>query len=90
MNPTLSTRIDYETKIAFTHICEEIGITPSEAVRFFAKAVIDSHGIPFEIKHKLPNKLTIQAMEELNSGQGHKADSIDALFKEAEIDLNYA
>ena len=63
MNPTRSTRIDYETKIAFIHI---------------------------EIKHKLPNKLTIQAMEELNSGQGHKTNSIDALFKEANIDLNYA
>jgi len=90
MNLSISTRIDYETKIAFTDVCEEIGITPSEAMRIFVREVVDSHRIPFEIKDKQPNELTRQAMQELNSGQGHKVSSVNQLFKELNINLTDA
>lgn len=38
--------------------------------------------ITFKGKYKQPNNLTIQAMEELDSGGGHKVNSVDELFKE--------
>lgn len=61
----LTTRIDHETKVAFTEICEEIGLTTSQAIKLFTKAVINHGGIPFELKVRQPNAVTQAAMEEL-------------------------
>ena len=76
----LSTRIDHDTKLAFTHVCEEMGLSPSQAIKLFAKAVINYGGIPFELKVKQPNALTADAIKELEAGKGNKADTVDELF----------
>lgn len=76
----LSTRIDQETKLAFTNVCEEIGLSPSQAIKLFAKAVINYGGIPFELKAKQPNALTAAAIEELESGRGQTASTIEELL----------
>jgi DNA-damage-inducible protein J len=81
-NDMLSTRIDHDTKLAFTHVCEEVGISPSQAIKLFAKAVINYGGIPFELKAKQPNALTVKAIEELEDGKGSKADTVDELFND--------
>ncbi len=78
----LSTRIDHDTKTAFTHICEEIGLSPSQAIKLFARAVINYGGIPFELKIHQPNKKTIAAINELIQGRGQKIDSVDSLISE--------
>ncbi len=39
-------------KMEFTHVCEEIGLSPSQAIKLFAKSVINYGGIPFELKTK--------------------------------------
>lgn len=80
----LSTRIDKETKLAFTHICEEMGLSTSQALKLFAKAVINYGGIPFEVKAKQPNQLTATAIKELEAGNSFSAQSVDELF----TDLN--
>lgn len=51
---TISTQIDHEMKTKFTHICEEIGLSSAQAIKLFAKAVINYGGIPFELKTKQP------------------------------------
>ena len=81
----ISTRIDHDTKIEFTHVCEEIGLSPSQAIKLFAKAVINYGGIPFELKTKQPNKITIQAIQELEEGKGHKTDSTSKLFNDLQV-----
>ena len=83
----ISTRIDHGTKIEFTNICEEIGLSPSQAIKLFAKAVINHGGIPFELKAKQPNELTVQAMRELNKGQGHRVNSVSKLFDDLKAEL---
>ena len=81
----LSTRIDHETKMAFTHVCDEIGLSPSQALKLFAKAVINYGGIPFELRSKTPNQATINAMKELESNQSYKAKDVKALFDEMDV-----
>ncbi|MFT5674447.1 MAG: DNA-damage-inducible protein J [Paraglaciecola sp.] len=76
----LTTRIDHETKLAFTHICDEVGLSPSQAIKLFARAVINYGGIPFEIKAKQPNAVTANAIHELSQGQGQKSESITTLI----------
>ena len=77
----LSTRIDYDTKLAFTNVCEDMGLSPSQAIKLFAKAVVNYGGIPFALKAKQPNALTAKAIEELEAGQGQTAESVDELLE---------
>lgn len=84
-NEMLSTRIDHDTKLAFTNVCEEMGLSPSQAIKLFAKAVINYGGIPFELKAKQPNALTASAIEELEAGKGNKVDTVNELFKDLGI-----
>ncbi len=78
----LTTRIDHDTKLAFTHICDEVGLSPSQAIKLFARAVINYGGIPFELKAKQPNSMTITAIQELSQGLGQKSESVSQLISE--------
>jgi DNA-damage-inducible protein J len=78
----LNARIDHDTKAAFTKICESIGLSTSQAIKIFAKAVINHGGIPFELRAPQPNRETITAMEELKAGKGHKASSVTGMISE--------
>ncbi|GAW85438.1 DNA-damage-inducible protein J [Bathymodiolus platifrons methanotrophic gill symbiont] len=86
----ISTRIDHDMKIEFSHVCEEIGLSPSQAIKLFAKAVINYGGIPFELKAKQPNSITIQAIQELEKGNGHTTDNVTELFNDLQAKLNNA
>ena len=79
----ISARMDKETKIAFTQVCDEVGLSPSQAIKLFAKAVINYGGIPFELKAKVPNRITEEAIAELEKGMGNKINSIDDLLNDS-------
>ncbi|MGF1804085.1 type II toxin-antitoxin system RelB/DinJ family antitoxin [Aliivibrio sifiae] len=81
-NEMLSTRIDHDTKLAFTTICDDVGLSTSQAIKIFAKAVINHGGIPFDVRSPQPNAVTANAMQELINGNGHKAESVNALLSE--------
>lgn len=81
----LSTRIDHDTKLAFTNACEDMGLSPSQAIKLFAKAVINYGGIPFELKMKQPNAATAGAILELESGEARSASSIEELFEGLDV-----
>jgi DNA-damage-inducible protein J len=85
----ISTRIDHNTKVEFTNVCEEIGLSPSQAIKLFAKAVINYGGIPFELRKKQPNQVTLQAIQEIEQGKGHKANSTSELFKDLGVDISH-
>ncbi|MCH8501314.1 MAG: type II toxin-antitoxin system RelB/DinJ family antitoxin [Aliidiomarina sp.] len=78
----LSTRIDHETKVAFIEICDEVGLSPSQALKLFARAVINHGGIPFEIRTRQPNVTTQAAMRELLEGNGQEATSVNEMISE--------
>lgn len=81
----LSTRIDHDTKLAFTNVCEGMGLSPSQAIKLFAKAVVNYGGIPFELKVKQPNAATASAISELESGKANTASNIEELFEELKV-----
>ncbi|EGQ7868915.1 type II toxin-antitoxin system RelB/DinJ family antitoxin [Vibrio parahaemolyticus] len=81
-NEMLSTRIDHDTKVAFTSICDEVGLSTSQAIKLFAKAVINHGGIPFDLRVPQPNNVTAAAIQELVEGKGHKAESVEAMLSE--------
>lgn len=81
----LSTRIDQDTKLAFTQVCDQLGLSTSQALKLFAKAVINHGGIPFELKTKVPSTETAQAIAELETGSGTAVQSIEELFSELPV-----
>lgn len=81
----LSTRIDADTKLAFTNLCEDMGISPSQALKLFAKAVVNYGGIPFELKVRQPNEITAAAIAELEAGNANSATDIEQLFSDVNI-----
>ena len=86
-NEMISTRIDHSMKVEFIAVCDEIGLSPSQAIKLFAKAVINYGGIPFELKVKQPKQLTLEAITELENGKGHKSKNTSSLFKELDVKL---
>ncbi|MEQ3695735.1 MAG: type II toxin-antitoxin system RelB/DinJ family antitoxin [Pseudomonadales bacterium] len=81
----LSTRIDHDTKLAFTSVCNDMGLSTSQALKLFAKAVINYGGIPFELKAKTPNNLTAAAIDELEAGRGNTSSSVEELFNDFDL-----
>ncbi|MDN3699638.1 MULTISPECIES: type II toxin-antitoxin system RelB/DinJ family antitoxin [Vibrio] len=81
-NEMLSTRIDHDTKAAFTSICDEVGLSTSQAIKLFAKAVINHGGIPFDLRVPQPNNVTAEAIQQLVEGNGHKAESVESMLAE--------
>jgi DNA-damage-inducible protein J len=77
---TINVRIDVQTKSKASRILGLLGMTPSEAINLFFKQIIYTQSIPFDVK--LPNKETIQAMKELDSGKGVKFNSVADLLKD--------
>ncbi|WP_017817478.1 type II toxin-antitoxin system RelB/DinJ family antitoxin [Vibrio harveyi] len=81
-NDTLTSRVDHDTKMAFTSICDEVGLSTSQAIKLFAKAVINHGGIPFELKVPQPNEVTAAAIKQLVEGKGHNAKSVESMLGE--------
>lgn len=79
---TLSVRLDTELKKDFARICEDLGLSTSQAVKVFAKAVVNHGGIPFELKSKEPNATTLAAFKEYEEGKTIAVESAEAMFKE--------
>jgi DNA-damage-inducible protein J len=82
----ISTRIEHETKVQFVNVCKDIGLSPSQAIKLFTKTMINYGGIPFELKRKQPNEQTLQAMNQLEKGKGHKTVNTSTLMEE--LDTN--
>ena len=80
MSVQVSARIDEATKRNFDKICENIGVSPSNAISMFIKGVINYNGIPFiaaapvEKKPKMTMRETLGCMR----GQFKMADDFDA------------
>jgi len=77
---TIQTRVNKETKAQAKDILSQLNITLSEAIAIYLRQIILHKGIPFEIK--IPNKDTLQAIEQLESGGGAKLSSVKDLFEE--------
>lgn len=78
-----SLRLDAETKQAAYEVFEKVGLKPAQAFNLFLRQVVLVNGIPFPIS--VPNKETIEAMEELERGEGHRSNSMQEFFDEMGI-----
>jgi DNA-damage-inducible protein J len=80
MTTTINTRIDSGLKEQATKILDSLGMRPSTAISLFFKQIVLHRGIPFDIR--LPNKLTMQAMKDAESGNVVRFNSAEDLLKD--------
>jgi DNA-damage-inducible protein J len=75
-NIYLDEQIKKQAKKLFSHF----GMSLSDAVNIFLAQSVYKNGIPFEVK--LPNEITLQAMEDAKNGKTEKI-TLDELKREA-------
>ncbi len=77
-NTYVRARIDSYTKERAADALEAMGLSLSDAIRLLMLRIADEKRLPFEVR--IPNAKTRQAINELESGQGKKFDSIKSLM----------
>lgn len=66
----ISARLRHDEKVRFAEVCEEIGTTPSNAIRMFVVAFNRRGGFPFDPSNPLGfNRATLEAMGDAVTGK---------------------
>ena len=86
-------RIDYQIKKRAEAIFQQLGLSPTTAITLFYNQVIRTNSIPFELKVDVPNKETIDAINEVNEMEKHPEkhkgySSIDELLEDIDIGIH--
>ena len=76
-------RIDSATKARATEALRGMGLTVSDAIRLLLLRVAEEKRLPFAVQ--APRRATVEAMEQLESGQGRRFDNAEALFRDLDI-----
>lgn len=79
----VNVKVDSEVKLNAAKILASIGLSTSAAINVFFRQIIFHNGLPFDVK--APNKLTIEAIKQLESGKGITSDNVDDFLKETGI-----
>lgn len=77
---TVQARISAELKDEAEAVLAAIGLTTAEAIRLFMQQTVNSGGLPFQPTAKTPNVETMQAMTELEDGNGEVFETTNELF----------
>ena len=77
-------RIDSQTKELASPALQSMGLSVSDAIRMLMLRIADEQRLPFDVK--VPNKTTLDAIAELESGKGKKLDSLEALMADLNAD----
>lgn len=65
MAASINVRVSPEVKKLAQDIFDQLGMDLTTAVNIFLRQVILTNGLPFEVKLKVPNQETLEAMEEV-------------------------
>ena len=84
---TITAKIKDSEKLLFAQTCDEIGTSPSNAIRMFISAFNKRGGFPFDSSNPYGfNEETLVAMKEASEGKNLTGpfDSVDKMFAELE------
>jgi len=73
-------RIEPEIKSKAENILQQLGVSPTEAIRMFYTQITLRNGLPFDLV--VPNETTKQALRDSRSGKNlEKFDTAEAMFE---------
>lgn len=76
-------RIDCETERRATEALRTMGLSVSDAIRLLLVRIAEEKRLPFAVR--VPNRLTVEAMRELEAGGGRRFGSAEELFRDLDI-----
>ena len=79
---TITMRIEPILKARVEDILRRNGLSPAQAIRIFYNQIWMHHGLPFEIK--IPNAMTQESIEELESNKGQLYPNMKSLWDSLE------
>ena len=83
MNATVKAKVSADLKLQAESVLKEVGLDMTSAIRVFLTQVVNTGGIPFEVRIAQPNRVTLAAVSDSYSGKTEGAESVDALFADA-------
>ncbi|AAC22377.1 TPA: type II toxin-antitoxin system RelB/DinJ family antitoxin [Haemophilus influenzae] len=67
-NSSISFRTVEKTKLEAYQVIEQYGLTPSQVFNMFLAQIAKTRSIPVDLNYLRPNKETLAAIDELDSG----------------------
>ena len=61
---TVHARIDANLKSAAEEVLQDIGISPTDAIKIYYKQIVFNQGIPFKVSRPKYNRETLDAIDE--------------------------
>lgn len=83
-NALVQARINKEVKVNAAHVLSSVGLSVSDAIRLLLTKIVNEEAVPFELI--TPNKQTMAAINELESGKGKKFNSIEELMADLQCE----
>ena len=77
-------RIDAQTKARATAALQAMGLSVSDVIRMLMFRIAEEGRLPFEVK--VPTATTQAAIDELESGNGVRFDSVESLMADLDAD----
>lgn len=77
-------RISSRTKKRAAAALAAMGLSTSDAIRLLMVRIADEKRLPFDVK--APNATTRKAIDELETGEGKRFSSVDALMADLNAD----
>lgn len=89
---SITTRMDSTLKSQFADLMANLGLDMSTFVVMAVKQAVREQGIPFKVTMDVPNKETIQAMNDVENGVGLSKgfNSVEELMADLEADSSAA
>ena len=76
-------RMEPELKEKAENLFAQLGLSTTDAIGLFFRRALQKNGLPFEIS--LPNDETLEAIDEIERGEGTKFSSSQELFDDLGI-----
>ena len=83
VDAVVRTRIDTATKERATAALDAMGLTVSDAIRLLMLRIAAEQRLPFDVKVSAPE--TVEAMAELDAGEGERFETPEELFADLDI-----
>jgi len=79
-NVLVQSYVKPELKEQADAVFSSIGMSTADAIQIFLHESVNVGGLPFQQTAKQPNYETLEAMSELEHGEGEEFDTVDDLF----------
>ena len=86
---SMTVRMDSKLKAMFDELCAEFGMSANTAMNVFAKAVVRTRSIPFELKIGQED-VASTTLDDLIEAQGNDTERDDALMTKEELEAKIA